>query len=241
MKLFVKALFILLPFFAIGQNKTYLGLEIGPKFEVYQYTDNGDGLSTKPFFHSPIYGLTIGQELSKTFIVETGFFINDYGESFRVEGDIGYRISNAILAYQIPLRLKARLNLIKDRLSLVSTIGYTLAINSDFGSSGGGSSFSSTSGAFSNDSTRIEDVSNYSLQRHYGLLETGLGLEYQLPNSLTLSLSANYMTGFKKVVDMDVDYWINDGPQQSANVFSNGDYFSIVFGIKYPISKIWTK
>lgn len=241
MKLFIKALFILLPFVAIGQNKTYLGLEIGPKYEVYQYTDNGNGLYTKPAFFSPIYGLTIGQELNKTFIFETGFYLNDYGESYRIRGDIGYRTSNAILAYQIPLRLKARLNLIEDKLSIVSTIGYTLAINSDFGSSGTGSSFSSTTGSPSNDSTRIEDVSNYSLQRSYGLLETGVGLEYQFPNSLTLSLSANYMTGFKKVVDIDVRYWINDGPEQSASVFSNGDYFSMVFGVKYPISRIWAK
>lgn len=39
----IKYLLLLLPFVSLGQNSTYLGIEIGPKFEVYQSTDNGNG------------------------------------------------------------------------------------------------------------------------------------------------------------------------------------------------------
>ena len=53
-----------------GQELTYIGVDIGPKFELYQYLDNGDGLYTKPFYHSPIYGVSIGQDLNETLSVE---------------------------------------------------------------------------------------------------------------------------------------------------------------------------
>ena len=238
----IKYLLLLLPFVSLGQNSTYLGIEIGPKFEVYQSTDNGNGLYTKPFFFSPIYGLAIGREINNTFTFETGFFVNNYGESYRIEGeDFGYRASNALVAYQIPLRLKARINLLKDKLSLVTTVGYTFAINGDYGSSGSGSSFSSSISSSNNDSTRTEDISTYSLKKSYGLIEAGLALDYKFKNSLRLYLSANYLTGLSRVVETDVKYWINDGPEQTGTVFSNGDYYSIILGIKYPISNLWTK
>ena len=242
MKSGIKYLLLLLPFVSFGQNLTYLAIEIGPKFEVNQSTDNGNGLYTKPFFFSPTYGLTIGQEINNTFTLETGFFVNNYGESYRIEGeDFGYSASNALVAYQIPLRLKARTNLLKDKLSLVTTVGYTFAINGDYGSSGSGSSFSSSISSSNNDSTRTEYISTYSLKKSYGLIEAGLALDYKFKNSLRLYLAANYLTGLSRVIETDVKYWINDGPEQTGTVFSNGDYYSIILGIKYPISNLWTK
>jgi hypothetical protein len=242
MRLLIKALLMLLPFLAIGQNKTYLGVEVGPKFEIYDYTDNGDGLYTKPFFFSPIWGVTLGQELNQTFMLETGFYVNDYGESFRIEGDWGasYSASNAILAFQVPARLKARINLLKDKLSIVPSVGFTLAINNDYESSGAGSSFTTSSNPQFNDSTRTEYISNYNLQRIYGLVEGGIGLEYKFKNSMIMYLSGSYLAGFKPVVDLDVTYRINDEPAQTANVFSDGSYYNVVVGLKYPISNLWS-
>jgi hypothetical protein len=238
----IKCILVLLPFVSFSQNSTYLGIEIGPKFEVYQSTDNGNGLYTKPFFFSPIYGLTIGQEITNTFTLETGFSVNNYGESYRIEGeDFGYSASNALIAYQIPLRLKARMKLLKDKLSLVTTVGYTFAINGNYGSSGSGYSFSSSTSPQYNDSTRAEYVSNYSLKKTYGLIEAGLALDYKFKNSLRLYLSANYLTGLSRVVETDVKYWINDGPEQTGTVISNGNYQSIIIGMKFPVSNLWAK
>lgn len=241
MKRFLKVCFFLLPIIAIGQNKTYLGLEFGPKFDVYQAIDNGDGLYTKPFLYSPIYGVSLEQELNKTFSVETGFFVNDYGESFRVEGDFGYGTSNAIQAFQIPIRVKAKLALIPDRLHLIGTAGYTFAINNDYESSGAGGSFTTSVNPDFNDSTRIDYVSDYQLAQTYGLIEAGAALDFTLNNGLRLFLAGNYMTGLTRVVEIDVTYRINDNPSQSATVYSNGGYFSFVFGLKYPISSLWKK
>ena len=229
------AIIFFLPLTIFCQKDTYIGLEFGPKFEIYQAIDNGDALYTQPFMYSPIFGARLGQELHKNFAIETGFYINDYGESYRLEGAQGYGSSNAILAYQIPLRLKPRIRIIKKWLDLVGTIGYTFAINNDFGSTGrSGASITSN-----NFSWRTESESNYSLARTYGLLETGLALEFHIIEPLSMHLSANYLKGFQRVVEADVTYWINADPPQTGQVFSNGDYYSVVFGLTYNISHLW--
>ena len=243
MKLLLKAFLLLLPCVVVGQNRTYVGVETGPKFELYQYQDNGDGLYTQPFFFSPIIGLTIGQELNRLFTLETGFTLNNYGESYRIRGIGPFNVigaSNAILAFQIPLRLKARIPVIKERISVVPSLGYTLAINDDYNSSGRSGSFSTNPDPQFNDSTRTSAVSTYSFQKTYGLLETALAVEYQYPNEVILYLAGSYLRGFNKVVELDVSYRINDQPEQTGRVFSNGDYFSVVFGIRIPISRAWT-
>lgn len=233
------SLIFLFPLLLMAQNKSYLGLELGPKFELYQATDNGTGIIIKPFFFSPILGLTLGHELNP-FLIETGFYLNSYGESFRIEGEgNGYNASNAILAFQIPIRLKVRIPIIKDRLSFLPSIGYTFAINNDFESSGSSASFSVSSDGRFNDSTRVEATSIYGFEKTYGLLEAGLGFDYTFDNHLVLSMGANYLHGFKRVVELDVKYWINDGPEQTGTVYSNGGYFNIVFGLKYPIGEEW--
>ena len=237
----IKYLLFLLPIVTFAQNRTYIGAEFGPKFDVYQYTDNGNGLYTQPFVFSSIYGFIVGQELNRTFAVETGFYINNYGESYGIKGDFGYSTSNAIVAYQLPLKLKSRLPLIREKLNVAATIGYTFAINSSYGASGMGYGFVTNSSPIYNDSTRTEDISTYSLEKNYGLIEMGLSLDYTLKNSWTLYIAANYMKGWRRIVQIDVKYWINDQPEQTGTVFSTGDYLSIAFGARYPISNFWTK
>ena len=240
LKTTITSTFLLVSLALNAQNRTYLGVEVGPKFEIYEYADNGDALYTKPFLFSPIYGVTLGQEINRNFMLETGFFINDYGESYRIRGDIGWFSSSGIIAYQIPLRLKARLNLIKDRLSLISTIGYAFAINNDYGYDSYGKSLTTNNLPGFNQRTETVDTSRY-LKKTYNMLETGLALEYEFRNSLKLSLSANYLRGFSRVTEIDVRYRIDNGPEQMGTVFSNGDYYSIFLGLRYPISNIWKR
>jgi hypothetical protein len=233
-------LVLLLPGSILAQKKTYLGFYLGPKFELYQSTDNGDALYTEPFFYSPIFGITLGQEVSENFILETGVFLNSYAESFKIEGDAAlFGGSNGFFATQVPIRLKGRLDLASDRLSLVSTVGFTIAFHNDYSSLSRGGSFATSSDPQLNDSTRSDYMSRYNFQKVYGLIETGLALEYRLKSDIVLSLGANYLAGLGRVVEIDVEYQINDDPVQTGKVFSNGDYFSVFFGLKYPISNWW--
>ena len=220
-----------------GQRATYLGLEIGPKFEVYRYTDNGNYLYTKPFFDTPVFGITIGQKINKTFLAETGLYFVDYGESYRLRKSDFYFTTNAIFVYQIPFRLKARLNLIEDRLNLTGTVGYSLNINSEFTSMG----FTIFSYYDGQDSIFSVDTSDYGLRKTYPLLETGLALEYQFKNRMVLYFAGHYFFGLTRVINIDVYYKTNNEPYKYANVYSKGDYYSFVLGVKFPIGKLSTK
>ncbi len=218
-----------------AQNSTYFGFEVGPKFEVYQYSDKGGYIYTKPFFSVLVYGFTIGQEINQTFLFETGLYFVDYSESYRVKKDVPYSITNALFVFQIPFRLKARLNLVKDKLNLATTVGYSLNINSSYGTWGYGR------GTFIDpqDTIVVFDSSDYKLRKTYPLLELGLALEYQFKNKLTIYLGGNFFIGLKRVINIDVSYKVNNGPDQTATVFSNGSYYNFIFGVKYPISNLW--
>ena len=130
------------------------------------------------------------------------------------------------------------MDLYKDKLSVNTTVGYTLAINNSYGSSG----FSEFTEELENgDVISGEDLATYNFRKTYNLIETGVGVEYKLKNAISLYLAMNYLTGFKRVVEVNVAYQVNDKPEQIATVFSNGDYHSLVFGVRYPISNFWNK
>ena len=228
---------------AKAQNKTFLAFDLGPKFEMYEYADNGKSLSTPPFYFSPIYGFTLAQELNKTFVVETGLYVDDYGESYKIQGDAAGFASNAFLAYQIPFRLRASQPLIKDKLFLTAGVGAVLAINSDagFGSIGLASSFASSTSPGFNDSTRTEYRSVLSEDKKYWLLETSLGFRYDLEDIVTFSLQGSIAQGFKRVNELEVSYWINDQDEQTAQVFTHGNYYSVTVGVHFVLSNLWQK
>ena len=244
MKSFIPFILLLvIPSFIFAQNKTYLGFDIGRKYDIYQSIDNGDALYTEPFTCCPVLGINLGQEINKTFTFETGIYLNSYGGGFGING-IGYTGGNNFLAYQIPLRLKANLNIIEDKLRLVTTVGYTFAYNLNPGSTGSGSIISTSTSQSSGvmiDSSIVEYNYNVSQREYYGLLETGISIEYIFKNDIIIYLAANYLTGFKRMVEYDVKYTLNNQGEQNGKAFSNGDYYSIFLGLRYPISNIWNK
>ena len=56
---------------AFAQLRTFLGIEAGPKWEVYRSEDQGVDLYTKPFFYSPVISVNIGQEIHPNIRLET--------------------------------------------------------------------------------------------------------------------------------------------------------------------------
>lgn len=234
----MKQVIALILFFSViswapAQKSTYFGLEFGPKYEVYQYSGSGEVIYTKPSLDLPVYGFNFSQELNKSILLETGLLFVDYSESYRFRQDYPYFASNAVYSLQIPLRIRSRIQLIKDKLSLTSTVGISANINTSYGSWG-----YLRMGDIQNP-TFLVDTANYSLQKSYPLLEGGIGLSYTFKKGMILNLNSQYFYGLQRVVDIDVYYAIDGSPTRYVNVFSNGDYFSFTLGLKYPISNFW--
>jgi hypothetical protein len=217
-----------------AQSKTYVGIEGGASHDRYDYVDDGALLKKVPLL-SGYFGLTVRQHLSENVFLELGLLRKYYSEGIGFKTSGGYGSSNAINAWFVPLRLGSRINLAKQKVYLTPLIGYTLAINSDYGYGNGGSAGFEIN---KRDTVSYNVFSRLSLRRTFPLLETGLGVEFLIRRSALISLYANYFTGFHNVIEQDIQYQHN-GSSSTAKGLSKGDMLSFTLGVRYPISHLW--
>ena len=228
--------FILALTTATAQKNTYFGVEGAITHDVYEYIDNGSLLKT-PALLTGYFGVSIRQDLSPTLFVETGLIRKPYDEGIAFTTSSGYSAGNAINCWLIPLRLGTRINLHRQRLHLVPVIGYSLGINSDYGYGDGGvGGYEITN----QDTVHFSVYSKLSLRRTYPLLQTGLGVEFILFRTLLASLSANYYTGFKNLIEQDISYTHNS-TSNTAKGLSKGEMASFGLSLKYPVSQLWRR
>jgi hypothetical protein len=83
-------------------------------------------------------------------------------------------------------------------------------------------------------------VEKLSLRRSFPLLQTGLGAEFVLLRTALVSLSANYYTGFKNLIEQDIAYTHNS-TSHTATGLSKGEMLAFGLAVKYPVSNLWRK
>ncbi len=222
-----------------SQNKTFIGGEFAMTGDIYDIIDPCNLITTTPLITGS-WGIIIGQEINKNFIIETGLIRKYYDEGFgyNIESLILGSSSNAFNTWQIPLRLKARINLLNDKLFLTTTIGYHFSINTEYGYGGGSGGGSLVDG---NDTIKVLYTINDSISKTFSLIETGVGLEYIAFDGFIISLSSSYYTGFKKVYQLDITTEGHNCSTDNAFGISKGGYWNIAFGIKYAMSNLWKK
>lgn len=223
----------------ISQRSTYFGGEFAVNEDIYDIIDPNNLITTTPLV-TGLWGFTIGQEINKNFLVETGLIRKYYSEGYGYNvGSINMAVeSDAYNTWQIPLRLKSRINLVKEKLFLTATIGYHISINSEYGYGGGSGGSTYVNG---NDTIKIQYTENDSLAKTFSLIEAGLGIEFEIFNGFILSLSSSYYAGLKKVYQLDMTTESNYHPSNNAYWISKGGYWNVALGIKYAISNFWRK
>jgi hypothetical protein len=219
---------------ASAQRNTHFGVEAAVTHDVYDYIDKGSLLKT-PALLSGYYGISIRQDLTSTLFLETGLLRKSYAEGIGFNTSSGYSSSEAIRGWLIPLRMGTRINLNKQKLYLVPVVGFSLGINSDYGyGDGGGGGYEMTA----KDTVYYSVYSKLSLRRSFPLLQTGLGAEFVLLRTALVSLSANYYTGFKNLIEQDISYTHNSRPN-TATGLSKGDMLAFGLAVKYPVSNLF--
>jgi hypothetical protein len=224
---------------SVAQMKTYLGFEGAANNDVYDIIDNGSLLKKVPLI-TGYFGLNIRQDISSTVFLESGLLRKEYDEGIGFKGSFSYAEDNAINAWLIPLRLGVRLkllNLRKQKLYIVPIIGYIFGINSDYGYGDGGGRGSQIMGQ---DTISYSVYSKLSLRRTFPLLQTGMGVEFALLRTVVVSVSASYYTGFKNLIEQNIEYTHNS-VSNTAKGLSKGEMMSFGLSAKYPISYIWRK
>ncbi|HUR30651.1 MAG TPA: hypothetical protein VMZ69_04415 [Saprospiraceae bacterium] len=219
------------PFFA--QHVTYLGIEIGAANDRFEYFDEGDQLVTTPLANIR-WGIIAGHTFNNSLSIEAGVIRKNYKEGFGFNFNSfeSSHTSTSIRTWQFPLRLKPKLRLFSDDVFFRPAVGFNYCINRDnaFHSGGGGSV-----GTVEEAVTYHYDV-DYGLTRSFMLVETSLGIEVELFERAAISFSASYFTGFKPVIDLDLTYQINDGPDTIVKAHSKGEYVSFYIGMSYPLN-----
>jgi hypothetical protein len=223
----------------LAQKNTYIGLEAAANNDVYDIIDNGSLLKKVPLI-TGYFGLNIRQDISSTVFLETGLLRKYYDEGIGFKCSSSYTEGNAINVWLIPLRLGVRLkllNLRKQKLYFVPVIGFAFGINSDYGYGDGGEGGSQT---MAHDTISYSVYSKLSLRRTFPLLQTGMGVEFALLRSVIITVNANYYTGFKNLIEQNIEYTHNS-VSNTAKGLSKGEIMSFGLSAKYPISYIWRK
>lgn len=237
--IFAIIILIVLTQSGFSQNKTYFGGEFAMTGDIYDINDPCN-LITATSLITGSWGFTIGQEINKNFLIETGLIRKYYDEGFgyNVESLILGSSSNAFNTWQIPLRLKSRINLINERLFLTATIGYHFSINTEYGFGGGSGGGGLVDG---NDTIRVSYTINDSITKTFSLIEAGLGFEYVVFDGFIISLSSSYYSGLRKAYQLDMTTEGYNCSSDNAYGISKGGYWNIAIGVKYSISNLWKK
>jgi hypothetical protein len=219
---------------ALGQKRTYFGLEFSVANDIYEITDNGDYLVNVPLINGQ-GGFNLRQEISRNLFVETGLILKYYWQGFGFKTIPYYGSTSDDPSWIIPVRLGLNLNLYKGKIYLVPVVGYSFGINPPYGYGLGYGKQTSSTTTIDYNYTENPDVSRY-----FSLLQTGIGFEFKLFNTLLLSITTNYYSGFKKTTHLDINYTVNNSNQTTGTAISKGEFWCVTSGLKYPISNFWT-
>ena len=173
------------------QNLSYLSLNVGPKFDHYRLTDQGDGIFYKPD-NGKKFGFTIGHEFMKNVFAEVGFSYNQVWDAthYKVFPQ-SYGSSGANLLYEFPVRIIYRYPVYKDKISLSGTIGITGAFNAYY-RNGGVSHGGTVTIGDGNDSVSTHSIYTFSDKKFMSFLNAGISADYKFKNNLIISIGTEF-------------------------------------------------
>lgn len=213
--------------YTIAQKRTYIGVEVGPKFELLESSEN---FNTDPFYYCPTYGFILGQEINNALSFETGLYKNEYGDKVELKNSSMTLMSNSMETFNIPIRLKANLNMGK-KVKFSSILGYHFGINNTY--QPGGSSYRKTQ------HLEMSAFYDYRYKKYFSMIESGIRVEYNHAFGLGFYSGVNYVKGLN-LLKKTTAYSYNDGYiSQIGKIYSKGDYFSFTFGVQYAFSNLW--
>ncbi|MEQ8534543.1 MAG: hypothetical protein RIB86_22000 [Imperialibacter sp.] len=215
-----------------GQRKTYLGFEFGPKYEIMQVPAHDDQLYSTPYNNSVTGGLSFGWDFGKRWTLETGLYGYKYHHGIGVKGT-AYASAPSFSVIQVPLRAKQRFYFLSDRLQIAPSAGVALIVSTipNYVNTAGYHGFETDDG-----STGLRYNATNGRGRNTLLLEVGILLGWQFKNQLIVYLTGNYLKGDNQVINLEVEYWVDNQPSRSTNVSSTGDYLNSMIGIKFPLN-----
>jgi len=201
-----------------SQNRTWITYEVGQSRNQNEWNSNGSNLEIRKG-HEGIVGLYIEQEVNKYLSIEIGVNDKFYGFDAKINEVDTIKLSSYAQYVQIPLRLKGKFNLFKERVYLSSFVGVGFTFNSYNG-------------------VKIyPNGYDYLIQSNFPkniyILQSGLNLEVML-KSWRFGCLVTYNNNPKDFIKYSVD-------ALETSFKSTGDYMTYQLRVGYAISNIWKK
>lgn len=213
---------------------TYIGLDMGIKGDILQISDSGTEVYQKGVFHNSLPGIFVEQELNRWFSLNSGIYFSKNSADFRFHRDNGFNVFPNMKTTLIPLRASFNIPIVYaiPEIRIVPSVGINMVFNRT-------DALLKTQGRIAPDlSDNYTAYFNYNLKKQYILLEGGLCLDMMFAKGLILSFGGRYNYGFKDIAQTKIDYQISKVNYHST-LTSQGSFYNIRFGVKYPISRIW--
>lgn len=245
-RLFLSLMLTLFALRSYSQLTPYLSLEGGASISTFSHQYNGDqpyktismGMIEKSF------GFVTGIEINKTKSIEMGFYKANYiGPPFNIIG-----------TKQIAIRGCYKLPLLKDKIYLNTAIGgriSTYKTSASRSSSSGSINgieqvrnkvilFVGNSSDYTNTDPFNEDLQDISSERKFlPLLESRIGLGFEISDLLSLGIDLTYCKGFDKefIVNHFKREDLVNNQTKAGTYISRGDLLSLTIGIECNLSK----
>lgn len=232
----MKQLFVTLAVLIFGlsctqaQNKTYLGLEFSLFRDLSKINDDGNYLIALPSM-DPQGGITIHQDIKQRFFIESGLIFRPYSTAIAFKPFPVSFVGTEGMSLLVPIRFGWNINIYREKLYLVPVFGYTFSANkiSRFGKDAGTQESSTTVITYTL-------VDNPNGSNNSSLLQMGFGFDFPLFNLFRLTLGYNYYKGYKQIWATDINYSVNNSTPRNAQVSSEGDFWCLSAGLKYPLN-----
>ena len=229
------------------KNSWTIGVYSGIRSEVLQGSKDyrkyvfGNRLSTPPI------KINVSYCIDSNFYVTSGlaytetkpkwdFFAIDWngGEKYREKTHLLYR------SIQIPMQLRYDLPIYKNDLFLFIKAGLNLDIPIYSGQSKRFVPDKEIEFTYINDDYTL----SYKPQPHYSgnkinfLINTGIGIAYQLPCKIRFALTGEYYTGTRNMTDINIPYTLTNKTtgvvlKYNERLLYRGDYWMVGLGISY--------
>ncbi|MBK6263500.1 hypothetical protein JKA74_00520 [Marivirga sp. S37H4] len=216
-----------------AQSKFYVAAEANFIQNLYLISDEGDALGPPDFRTIDVPGtsLLVGYQLSPIFSLETGVATRPVKNGYSLTLSGSYQSD---LFYQVPIRSRARINILGDWLYVTGNMGIQLGVT-DPGNVGVSMDSGVGLGGSSNNGQVIYSTETHysSVGKYYTVAEGGAGFDFQINGRFKMYTNVSYVRGFSKLCQVDVTYQYANEPEYKGSVVHEGSYLSFSYGLRY--------
>lgn len=211
-------------------QSTHIGAEVANSADLFKLTDPNERLD-RPDISSAFWGVNIRHLMSKHFFFETGLYTRQYkvGIAFK-DGSASYGTDRN--GYLLPLRLGARLPILRGAVAFCPVTGFTFGVTDE-----------SEGGLIGTAQSRGDEPITYSYKlQHpsqlFSLVQAGMGIDIKLWPKTILQLSSHYYGGLSKMMKQTIEYKPTNSSGNSTQAIqeSRGSFYTVGIGLKRAVT-----